>query len=849
MRTDRLTSAVVACALGLAAGASAAETGALRWHQLPALPDREGFAFPFAGVHQGALVVAGGANFPDKRPWEGGTKVWYDPVFVLDRPDAAWRLAGKLPRPLGYGVSITTKDGIVCLGGSDAQRHYADVFLLRRAGDKIETTPLPPLPKPCANFCGALLGNTIYVAGGIDRPDATTALRTFWALDLGRAQPQWQELEPWPGPERMLAVAGVQDRAFFLFSGTSLAADAQGKPVRTYLRDAYRYQPGRGWRRLADLPHATVAAPTPAPALGQSTLLVLGGDDGTKTAFQPVAQHPGFPQTILAYHTITDTWKTLGEMPAAHVTTPLVRWGDDFVMPSGEIRPGVRTPAVWSFRAAPRKAEFGWFNYTMLGVYLAAMVWIGGACAKRNKDTNDFFRGGQRIPWWAAGLSIFATMLSSITFMALPAVAYTDGWNLFLANSYILITPVVIFVFLPFYRTLNVTSAYEYLERRFNLGTRLAGSTLFILYQFGRIAIVLYLPALALATVSDFDIQTCILVMGVLCIAYTVVGGIEAVIWTDVVQAFVLLGGALLSLGFILFRVDGGVGAVVSLAAEGRHFFETVDWSWDLTVASGWTIVIGSLFHNLFPYTASQDVVQRYVTTPDQRTAARGIWLNALMCAPAQAVFFAIGTALYVFYKQNPSRLEPALQNDAIFPFFMMAELPAGVAGLIVAGIFAAAQSTLSSSMNSVATAYVTDFHRRFLPDRDEGHYLRTARWVTVAIGVAGTALALLMAARDIRSFYTTFLEVLGLLGGTLTGLFVLGIFSARAGGVGALVGALGSAAIVFTIRSVHPLNVYAYAPIGLTSCVLLGWLASRVLPGRARDLAGLTLKTLKRQP
>jgi Na+/proline symporter len=322
-------------------------------------------------------------------------------------------------------------------------------------------------------------------------------------------------------------------------------------------------------------------------------------------------------------------------------------------------------------------------------------------------------------------------------------------------------------------------------------------------------------------------------------------GGIEAVVWTDVVQAFLLMGGALFSVGYLIFQIDGGLATTVRTAAEGRHFFETVDWSWDVTVASGWVILIGSLFHNLFPYTASQDVVQRYVTTADEKAAARGIWLNAIISVPAQAVFFAIGTALYVYYRQQPARLDPTLQNDAIFPFFIMSELPVGVAGLVVAAIFAAAQSTLASSMNSVATAYVTDFHRRFRPD--QAHYLRLARRATLLVGALGTGSALVMAGTDIRSLYTTFLEIIGLLGGTLSGLFVLGIFSRRGNGRGAVVGALLSAALVFTVRAVYPLNVFAYAPLGLTTCFVFGWLASLVLPVPARSLDGLTLHSLKR--
>jgi len=339
-------------ALAAPAALGAAAKGSLQWTELSALPDKLGVAGPFVGTHNGALLVAGGANFPEKPPWEGGAKVWHDTVFVREKPDGAWKTAGKLPRPLGYGVALSVKDGVLCIGGSDAQRHYADVFLLRWENGEIKTLPLPSLPKPCANLSGALLGNTIYVAGGIESPTATNALKTFWSLDLAAAKPQWRELEPWPGPARMLAVAAVQDKAFFLVSGAELSGDAHGKPVRRFLTDAYRYQPGHGWQRVADLPRAAVAAPTPAPALGQSTFLVLGGDDGSLVNFQPLDQHPGFPKTILAYNTITDTWKPLGEMPAAHVTTTLARWNGGWVMPSGEVRPGVRSPAVWSMQAS-----------------------------------------------------------------------------------------------------------------------------------------------------------------------------------------------------------------------------------------------------------------------------------------------------------------------------------------------------------------------------------------------------------------------------------------------------------------------------------------------------------------
>ncbi|MFO0808250.1 MAG: hypothetical protein U0746_06480 [Gemmataceae bacterium] len=316
------------------------------WKSLAPLPDPEGFAGSFAGVSRGTLLVAGGANFPGKKPWDGGQKVWTDSVFALDRPDGRWAAAGKLPRPLAYGVSVTYGDCVVCVGGCDAARHYADAFRLEWATGKLAIAALPPLPRPIANACGALVGTTLYVAGGQDRPDATATLATLYALDLADIKPSWRE-SPLPGGGRMLAVAAAFDGAFWLIGGVDLFAGASGKAERRYLSDAFRYDPSRGWTRVAGLPRPVTAAPSPALASAKG-ILVLGGDDGSQVGQAP-DRHRGFTKVVLRYDASTNRWNDAGELPAPRVTVPCVRWGASWVVPSGEMRPGVRSPEVWAF--------------------------------------------------------------------------------------------------------------------------------------------------------------------------------------------------------------------------------------------------------------------------------------------------------------------------------------------------------------------------------------------------------------------------------------------------------------------------------------------------------------------
>ena len=335
------------------AAAAAVLMASLGWEQLPPIPDSEGFAGCFAGVAGGALVVAGGANFPAGRPWEGGKKTWHDRVFVLEHGGSGWRVAGRLPRPLAYGVSVTHEGRVICCGGSDDSRHHDSVFALAWDGTALRVEPLPSLPRPLAQHAGAVVGRHLVVGGGTETPADTTASRRVWRLDLARPAAGWQEDAPLPGPGRILATAAACEGGFYLIGGTGLQAGADGRPVRLWLRDAYCCDPDRTWRRIADLPRPAVGAPSPA-CVTDNRLVILGGDDGAHVGTPP-DKHPGFCREPLVYDAHGDSWSVGPALPFALVTTPAVIWNDAVVIPGGEVRPGVRSTAVWLGR--PNRTE------------------------------------------------------------------------------------------------------------------------------------------------------------------------------------------------------------------------------------------------------------------------------------------------------------------------------------------------------------------------------------------------------------------------------------------------------------------------------------------------------------
>lgn len=313
------------------------------WQRLPSLPDREGLAGPLAGVSHGKLFIVGGANFPGKKPWEGGTKKWHDAVYVLNDPKGTWKQIEPLPRPWAYGISLTYGQSIIAMGGSTDQEHLSEVVRLEWKDGRLQRFTLPSLPITLAYGCGAIVGDILYVAGGQEKPDSPRALHRFFALNLKEPR-AWKELPAWPGAGRMLAYAASVGDTFYLIGGVELIGDT--KPAtRRYLKDGYRYSPASGWQQLPDLPVALAAGPTPAPSTATSFVL-LGGDDGTQIG-KPPEHHPGFNRSPLRYDVKQQQWKLIDQAEVARATLPAVPWQGRWVLPNGEVRPGIRSPEVW----------------------------------------------------------------------------------------------------------------------------------------------------------------------------------------------------------------------------------------------------------------------------------------------------------------------------------------------------------------------------------------------------------------------------------------------------------------------------------------------------------------------
>ena len=481
--------------------------------------------------------------------------------------------------------------------------------------------------------------------------------------------------------------------------------------------------------------------------------------------------------------------------------------------------------------------DFGFINYLVLILYFVATILIGGYFFREQKTTRDYFLGGRTVPWYAVAASISATVFSSITYIGAAAETFHNNLSLWLTTLPVLyVTPIVMFLILPFFYNLNVYTAYEYLEKRFDLKTRTFASILFLLLRCFYTSFIIYAISIALSVVMDFDLTMTILTLGIISALYTMLGGIKGVIWSDFLQFIVLLCGILLSAILLTNRVDGGIETIYRIAGDAGKL-KLLDFSLDFTTpVTVMGALVGSFFYNLALYGTDQVVLQRYLTTKSLRESRRSLFLNAAYILPIGFLNYAIGAAIFVFYIMYNDPNIASLPKDGIFPYFIASQMPAGLAGLVVAGIFAAAMSTISSALNSMSTASIVDFYQRFTSkERPAEHYLRSARWLTLGWGIIITALAFKIGA--LGQVAAGVMKTNGFFGGVLLGIFLLGMLNKRATGTGVFWGAIASLAIVAYVGFGTNASFTWYPLIGCISSMLFGWLFSLLTPPRDKEL------------
>jgi SSS family solute:Na+ symporter len=419
---------------------------------------------------------------------------------------------------------------------------------------------------------------------------------------------------------------------------------------------------------------------------------------------------------------------------------------------------------------------------------------LGASFYFRNKTPDQFTSGGRKLPAWVVGMSIFATFVSSISFLALPGKAYMTNWNAFVFSLSIpLASYMTVKFFIPLYRGIGNISAYYYLEQRFGPWARIYASVCYILTQLMRTGAILMLLALPLNALFGWNVKTIIILTGLMVMLYSILGGIKAVIWTDAIQGIILITGAVVCAVILTFSMPEGPGQLFKIAAA-NHKFSMGSFGASLKESTFWVVLVYGLFINLQNYGIDQNYVQRYLTTSTDREAKSSALFGSLLYIPVSLVFFFIGTALFSYYTAQPELLPDALRvtgaGDKVFPHFIATGLPAGITGLLIASVFAAGMSTVSTSLNGTATIILTDYYKRYFnKNADEKSSMKVLYISSFLMGVSGIVIALALV--GVESALDAWWSLASIFSGGMLGLFLLGYFSKRAGRIEAVIGVI----------------------------------------------------------
>ncbi|MFP4283224.1 MAG: sodium:solute symporter family transporter [Opitutales bacterium] len=818
-----LSCACVLATLGLAAQDPSDELlkPAFQFGEVAPLPiDLRGFALGRSG---GSILAAGGVD-PFGQPQRA--------VYRYDGPEAGWSVVGRLDHEHAYSAFATSPAGLILIGGEVADEPATSVTRLSLEGDTLVTKNFAPLPTPVANPAAAILDGQLYVAGAraegaqagqpiflrlavSPRLDFLQRLLSGAGFSFTEENPQWVELPAWDGP----ALAATEFEASFESVHLFGLDPASGEPM------GFGYHPVRGWRSL-----------TAPPDWGPSTVFAALGESHI-FAFEGTVAADGDPPRILTYHTLTDTWVEASPWAdqAAEFARAVTVGGEIFVV-SGN------TGVV--IEVLPPRNNYGLVDHTVVAIYLLAMVGMGAWFVRREKNTKDYFRASNRAPWWAIGMSLFATAASAISLMTMPGKSFATDWTFFAISVFsVICLPISLFLLAPLVRKLEISTANEYLELRFGLTARMVGSVIYMLNQIlGRMAPVIFLPSIAMSAITGIDIWIWILVVGSVTTIYTFLGGLTAVIWTDTIQGLIMVGTVAGCLVLILFKLDMPFSEMWATLDE-YDKLRTFDWSLSVTQPVVLMVFVGTIFITLLGI-GDQNYVQRVQAAPSLRDAKKAVATQMGVAIPINLLLFGLGTALYLYYRTHPAELNPVMKTDGVYPLFAAQHLPVGVSGLVIAALLAASMSTISSAINSVANLGIDDFYRRFRRNTAEGDTMVLARVLSILVGVTGIVGALFLANSDSKSVWDAALIITGLITNGTVGLFGLGLLTKRAHELGALLGVAAGMVVTIWLQAFTPVTFWLYAVFGSIVTFVVGYTLS-FIPFPRRVIDGLTVYTL----
>ena len=475
-------------------------------------------------------------------------------------------------------------------------------------------------------------------------------------------------------------------------------------------------------------------------------------------------------------------------------------------------------------------------------VFTLGVVVFGCSFYSKNNTSAEFTQAGRSLPGWVVGMSIFATYVSSISYIGYPGKAFASNWNAFVFSLSI---PIASYFaaryFVPFYRKGGSVSAYTFLEKKFGRWARLYASACYLLTQIARMGSILYLLAVPMHILMGWNLHMVIVATSVAIIIYSMLGGLKAVIWADAIQGIILIGGALLCLGILCFSMPEGPGQVFDLAIhspEGNKF-SLGAFTDDLTTSTFWVCLIYGIFINLQNYGIDQNYVQRYHAAKTDRDARFSALFGGYLFIPVSALFFLIGSALYSYYTAHPGLLpaDIAAKPDYVFPFFIVNGLPVGLRGLLIASIFAAGMSTVSTSVTSAATIILTDYYKPFVKHSSERRDVMVLRVSSCIVGIIGIIVAIAML--SVESIIDAWWKLSSIFSGGMLGLFLLGILPRRIGRWAALIGCVAGIAVIawislaglYDLPGIH-LHEYLAIVIGTTTIFIVGFFLSYLIKG-----------------